>query len=307
MNAINLYALTRFDNIDKFYDYEQFASSRKSQLRHDEREKLSLAGFSNLLFYNSDTPLIQNGYYFSYTIPQISKEFDLLRISENSVINIELKSEVITEEKITNQLKKNKYYLSHLGKAIFLYCYIHTTQQLFKLDGSDSLIPVSIAEIVDNLETQTNVYTADIDQLFRIADYLVSPINTPDKFLSGEYFLTSQQEKFEKQFFEMEAQKQGFSFLALSGNAGTGKTLLLYDLAVKCSKLGRCCVIHCGILCETHQYLSEKLPNLELVSIKDINGQYDFSGFSYIFVDESQRIQKEQFDIITAVTRQYGL
>ena len=307
MNAINLYALTRFDSIDKFYSYDQFVSSRTKQLHHDEREMSSLLSFSNLLFTNSVNPLIQSGYYFSYTIPQISKEFDLLRISENSVINIELKSEMIAEEKILKQLCQNKYYLSHLGKKVFLYCYVHATQQIFKLDVFGSLVATSITEIASNLGAQTKVYTSDIAQLFRVADYLVSPINTPDKFLAGEYFLTSQQEKFEKQFFEKVAQKEGPAFFALSGNAGTGKTLLLYDLAVKCSKYGQCCVIHCGILCESHQYLSTKLQNLQLVPIKDINDQYDFSRYSYVFADESQRIRKRQLDIITSATRRYGL
>ena len=33
-----------------------------------------------------------DGYFVGYTIPQISKEFDLLRFGEESVINIEIKS-----------------------------------------------------------------------------------------------------------------------------------------------------------------------------------------------------------------------
>lgn len=307
MNAINLYALTRFNDVDRFYNYEQFLSSRREELHRNEREMLSLLSFSNLLFASTVDPLIQNGYFFSYTIPQISKEFDLLRISSDTVINIELKSEMVAEERILKQLRQNKYYLSHLGKTTILYCYIRTTNQLFKLNSSGILVLGSIDELVADLEAQQNIYTANIDNLFRASDYLVSPINTPEKFLTGEYFLTDQQERFEKQFFEKVSKKQDFAFLGITGKAGTGKTLLLYDLAVKCSKLGKCCVIHCGIICDSHRYLSTKLPNLQLVAVKDINQQYDFADYSYVFVDESQRIEKAQLEIITSNTKKYRL
>lgn len=38
-------------------------------------------------------PHIFENYYINYEIAQIGKEFDILRIGENSVVNIELKSQ----------------------------------------------------------------------------------------------------------------------------------------------------------------------------------------------------------------------
>lgn len=46
-----------------------------------------------------------NEFYLGYKIPQIQKEFDLLRISENSILNIELKS-ICNQEKMLKQLEK---------------------------------------------------------------------------------------------------------------------------------------------------------------------------------------------------------
>ena len=40
-----------------------------------------------------------NGFYFGYSIPQIGKEFDFLRIGSNYILNLEIKSES-TEDKI---------------------------------------------------------------------------------------------------------------------------------------------------------------------------------------------------------------
>lgn len=50
-------------------------------------------------------------FFIGFKIPQIGKEFDLLRFDSDSIVNIELKKES-TEEKIKEQLEKNKYYLS---------------------------------------------------------------------------------------------------------------------------------------------------------------------------------------------------
>lgn len=54
------------------------------------------------------------GFYVGYKIPQIGKEFDLLRFGDTSVLNIELKSES-SIEKMESQLRRNRYYLSFLG------------------------------------------------------------------------------------------------------------------------------------------------------------------------------------------------
>ncbi len=61
-----------------------------------------------------------NGWFYSFTIPQIGKEFDLLKIGRNGVVvNVELKSQPVSEEKIKNQLEQNKYYLSHMSNTIY--------------------------------------------------------------------------------------------------------------------------------------------------------------------------------------------
>lgn len=49
--------------------------------------------------------------YFNFSIPRISKEFDCLWIGDNTIVNIELKSRNVGEDKIKKQLVQNKYYL----------------------------------------------------------------------------------------------------------------------------------------------------------------------------------------------------
>ena len=59
--------------------------------------------------------MVEN-FIYSYEIDHLNKEFDLIRIFENSVVNIEIKSENVSNEKIIKQLKRNKHYLSLLQK-----------------------------------------------------------------------------------------------------------------------------------------------------------------------------------------------
>ena len=68
-----------------------------------------------------------DGFFVSYEIPQISKEFDLLRFGVDCVLNIELKSELKVankHQKIFDQLRKNEYYLKFLGKPTRIFAYV---------------------------------------------------------------------------------------------------------------------------------------------------------------------------------------
>ena len=67
--------------------------------------------------------------YYGFAIPRISKEFDCLWIGDKTVVNIELKSQDVGEERIKKQLCQNKYYLQHLKKR--LYRILMIRQQVF--------------------------------------------------------------------------------------------------------------------------------------------------------------------------------
>lgn len=87
--------------------------------------------------------------FYGFSIPQISKEFDLLKIFENDVVvNIELKSNDIALDKIEYQLRKNRYYLSHLKKKIYNFTYVDSGEngEIYSYDG-DKLLKSNIEEI----------------------------------------------------------------------------------------------------------------------------------------------------------------
>ena len=91
-------------------------------------------------------------YYLNYKIPQIGKEFDLLRIGEDVIVNIELKSEKLDNDKILKQLKRNYYYLSFLKKTIYCFTFvtdIDCNTLYFYNKESDAIQEINIDFLID--------------------------------------------------------------------------------------------------------------------------------------------------------------
>ena len=126
MKAMNLYFLTRETEGENFSGLVQELSGRVRYKEYSRHEAQSLRMLTELLIPylikgTADTGRnwvnCLDGFHFSYTIAHISKEFDLLKISADgkSVLNIELKSEDIGEDRILKQLMQNRYYLTHIS------------------------------------------------------------------------------------------------------------------------------------------------------------------------------------------------
>ena len=137
-----------------------------------------------------------------------------------------------------------------------------------------------------------------IDDRFNPSAYLVSPFNSPTNFLLGKYFLTSQQENVKRQILTLLGSNVSSVFVSLTGAAGTGKTLLAYDIVAELIRSGRTpLVVHCGKLNDGHQSLIE--AGWKIISVKDI-AHHDLNGFGPILLDEAQRTRPQQFSSVVA-------
>lgn len=245
-----------------------------------------------------------DGFFVSYEIPQISKEFDLLRFGVDCVLNIELKSELKVankHQKIFDQLRKNEYYLKFLGKPTKIFAYVENDGYYSYTPEDNKIEHIAPHVLSVYMKTMVPDYTADPDRMFIPSNYLVSPFNATAQFIKGEYFLTSAQQKIREEFLG-EAEKQELSFFCISANAGTGKTLLLYDIAKEILNRGKHVkIIHCGLLNEGHKLLRDNY-SWDIVPIRNISSQSEFidlCGCDYVFIDESQRIRQGQLDALT--------
>ena len=116
MRAVNIYHLTRIHDPHGISLLLEALSGRSDAKEISIHEAATLWSFTDeitgiLEDRNSGTMdgwlSILDGFYFSYTIEHIGKEFDLLKFSKDSgyVLNVELKSEKIEEERIRKQLE----------------------------------------------------------------------------------------------------------------------------------------------------------------------------------------------------------
>lgn len=229
-------------------------------------------------------------YFIGYSIPQIGKEFDLLRFDSESIVNVELKSESEIE-KIESQLKRNKYYLSFLQKDTYLFSYVSSSKKLYKLDENNSLIETNIRQLIEKLASQNVVQLESIDKHFNPSNYLVSPFNSTQEFIKEKYFLTIHQEDIKKKVLK-EISTSNFSILSIKGKAGTGKTLLTYDIAKEVYKSKEVIIIHCGLLNDGHRILRDTYA-WNIVPARNLMSQ-DYSKYDLVIIDEAQRIRKYQ-------------
>lgn len=238
-------------------------------------------------------------YYVGYTIPQISKEFDLLRIGNETIINIELKKNS-TPEKIKTQLLRNKYYLSFLKKETFVFCYLANERKAYAIDSNQDLIEVHLRELISVLIPQTLSTKADIDSYFNPSNYLVSPFNSTDDFVRAKYFLTNRQEEIKSEILDS-LNSSKYSILSIKGKAGTGKTLLTYDIARLVMQKKEVLIVHCGYLNVGHNKLRDDY-GWHILAVKYIM-QEDLSKYHLVIIDEAQRIYENQLNHVISETK----
>lgn len=257
------------------------------------QEKTTINRLCNVIKTTNFNHHFFENYYLNYQIPQIGKEFDLLRISDELVINVELKSEAISNEEILKQLERNYYYLSFLKKEI--HCYTFVTEgnidKLYYFDKNVKTInEVNMSNLIDNLAKIADFNEINIDGLFEPSNYLISPFNKTAEFLKGEYFLTKQQEQIKNTVLKKINENCQNKIFSISGAAGTGKTLLTYDLAKILKSIGkRVTIIHCA---QDNNGINELRGNgWDIKTIK----YYTPNSFvsDVLIFDESQRINKE--------------
>lgn len=293
MKHINIISLTQaFDTLKK-EEYLNLLAYHNIEVK--DAEINDLKSLITILNDREGIKSIFNQFYVGYKIPQIAKEFDLLRFGKDSIINVELKNST-TKEKILKQLKQNKYYLSFLNKKIYNYTFVEDIKKLYYLND-EVLEEVSFPVLSELLYKQNIINVEDIDKLFNPSDYLVSPFNSTEKFIENKYFLTQQQELVKKQIIDRLRNNTKANFFAVIGGAGTGKTLLTYDIAKQIINEGKkVLLIHCGYLNRGHTKLNA-LDNWKIVPVKSYS-YYNLSDYDLIIIDEAQRMYSEQIDDI---------
>ncbi len=197
MNYINILSLVQANTSLTPPIFNEFLTHHNIKIKPAEIEDLK--GLVGGLYDLSNNANAFSAFYVGYQIPQIGKEFDLLRFGKNNVINIELKK-TCSEEKIKDQLVRNRYYLSCVGRYVYCFTYVSDVAALYYLKDDNCLVKVDLGSLRDLLASQEINHEEVVDDLFNPSDYLVSPFNSTQKFLRDEYFLTHQQKALRKTY-----------------------------------------------------------------------------------------------------------
>lgn len=229
------------------------------------------------------------GYWCNQKVDNgISEEFDLIRFSDNTILNIELKSTIAGKEleEIKDQLLRHKFLLKQLNKELILATYIGDENKIYYLDDID-LKEVTFDYLV-NLIEEDYLEENELEKL-NYSNYIVSPYSEPEKFKNHEYFLNSDQMKIRKAILNS---KNRYS--AIIGGPGTGKSILLLDIAQKYKSYGKNVVlVFCGILNEKEK-ISKEL-GIKCIEAKELP-YFDVESYDVLLVDEIQRIRVEQYN-----------
>jgi len=256
-----------------------------------------------------------DGYYVGYTIAQIGKEFDLLRFGHDVAVNIELKTELNglsaqqKTAKILKQMRRNYFYLNFLEIPLRIFTYVESDGFYEYDDETCTAAPIDAQKVADCLMNQEVDRSFDPDKRFVPSDYLISPFNSPKEFMQDQYFLTKGQEDVKRRILAQSASEPS-KFFTISADAGTGKTLLMYDIAKQIMTDGKKpLIIHCGKLNPGQEKLNIIYGwNIKsIVSVDTASIDTMLENCSIVFVDEAQRIRGRQLELIIQTAVQNGL
>lgn len=303
MKSISIYAITRNQNIECLQKLERQLSGRTYFLKMREWELESMKALvRELEMHMQDVHALR--FFYSFQVPRLGKEFDLLQIKDDQIVNIELKSGKVSDEAVRKQLLQNRYYLSVQGKMIQSYTYISSQERLVRLNNHDHIVEADWDQLCLALQRQSKDYEGDIEDLFQAEMYLFSPVTEPERFLNKEYFLTSQQKDIERRILD-KIRKVKYGYFWFSGLPGTGKTLLLYDIAMKLSVHQKVCMIHCGETGKEWKILHDRLLRIAFLSDSRLEECPDFKEYSAILIDEAHLLSVKELHRILELSEKH--
>lgn len=301
MNLVNLYdlsALVANSDLSKRYVAYKCRSSPKNQYKHQEIE-----GIDKMIASFGFTHEEADSFIYGYRISHLSAEFDLLKITKNHCINIEFKSHSPALGDAEDQLENHQHYLEMIGKELILCTYFSDKDVLYIYkDGKMSKYEDWDRTLFDALNEEVDE-EVNLDEVFSAKNILISPLNEPDKFLDREYLLTQHQKDIKAKILDSMRANRGL-FYGIKGTFGTGKSLILYDIALDLVFEGKnVLIVHVGKTCDAHMYLANQFDNLQIVPIKSLK-HVSLDKVDIILADEAQRIDSINLGMITQWAKQ---
>ena len=283
-----------------------------------EREFLQLLNLVNhFINYSLRIPAFEN-IFFGFKIDKIvCGDFDFIKVNEKNVVNIEFKDitnaknqDIETyEKKLLEQLETRKKILSVFKREVVSIGFIQNKNNLFfyKLENNKlcSIEPIQVLKYLTSSKTDNSISN--------LSDYLnketlnISPVNQGSLFLNNVYELTNQQQNIIDEIKKLKS-----TFYLVKGKAGTGKSLVAFELAEYFSNNGKKTILF--FLSPNsnlyREFNSKKFKILTLGMYNDENRSVN-SGFDKVYnedfdlliIDEAQRLREDQVNELEKVIK----
>lgn len=283
-----------------------------------ESEFLQLLNLVNhFINYSLRIPAFEN-IFFGFKVDKIvCGDFDFIKVNEKNVVNIEFKDMTKDEkqdinkytEKLLKQLKIRKRLLSVFKRDVISIGFIQNKDLLFfyKLENNKlcSIEPIQVLKYLTSSKTDNSISN--------LSDYLnketlnISPVNQGSLFLNNVYELTNQQQNIIDEIKKLKS-----TFYLVKGKAGTGKSLVAFELAEYFSNNGKDTILF--FLSPNsnlyREFDSKKFKILTLGMYNDENRSVD-SGFDKVYnedfdiliIDEAQRLYEAQVNELEKVIK----
>ncbi|MCH4171131.1 MAG: DUF2075 domain-containing protein [Lactobacillus sp.] len=214
-------------------------------------------------------------------------DFDVLWFGDGILINLDLKHERTPDmnPRIIKKFQQQSRFIRLLNmEHLINITYVSSEKQMF-IVKDNSLEKISFESLVQVLLKCQSSTSENLIANLSSKDYLVSPITDVEAFLNGEYWLTEDQERISESCMRP-------GVFGVQGEAGSGKTLIAYDLAKKLNKNKNVLFIFSGNLRSAHQILQNKLSSVDFISAKHVKDQ-ELDKYDYVMVDEAQRLYED--------------
>lgn len=273
---INLLDLINFSNNERLSQkYLKYYLGFKASKQYRHEEILTIQKMLELLDLDYE---YLGGFSYSFVLPHLNKELDLIKVTKNAVINIELKSSKISNSRILKQLMQNKYYLHLIHKPMYQYTYVMSENKFYKIEN-DLLIEASLDELRKVLCSHKKAISIDLNDIFKPENIFASPLYMVERFIKNDYLLTDSEQATQRQIFKMLENDED---CAVIGPTGSGKTMVLYDIARNLNDV----LVISPFESDSFKRLNEAFKSFKTISFDEFKG---FKDIKYCLIDEANR------------------
>ena len=222
--------------------------------------------------------------WFLGTDLQVVPDFDVLLFLDDFTLNIDLKHQtpVGNFEKISKKFKQQSRIFRILKKPVYNFVFIAETELLYYFDSQSETFSLYGFDELFKLIFNHKILLENAVSKLTPAEFLINPWKDKDDTINKRYWLSNDQQKIGDQIIN-------HGIYGVTGEAGTGKTLIAIDVMIRMALNNRILFIVPGDVDLEKREWALHFENIQIVPAKNVT-QMDLDQYQMILVDEAQRL-----------------